>query len=93
MNRILIAEDDGAIRELVRLTLERAGHACDAAADGEEAADLVQEHDYELAVLDIMLPKIDGWELLDYLSSLGVPVIFLTAKGKLPDRLKGLRLG
>lgn len=93
MRPILIAEDERPIADLIELTLTGAGYACEQANDGEKAADLIAEHDYELAVLDIMLPGIDGYELLGYLRSTGTPVIFVTAKTSLQDRVRGLNLG
>ena len=93
MRPILIAEDERPIADLIELTLTGAGYACEQANDGEKAADLIAEHDYELAVLDIMLPGIDGYELLRYLRSTGTPVIFVTARTALQDRVRGLNLG
>lgn len=93
MHPILIAEDERPIADLIELTLTGAGYTCEQANDGEAAADLIAERDYELAILDIMLPKVDGYELLGYLRSVGTPVIFVTAKTTLNDRVRGLRLG
>ena len=93
MRPILIAEDERPIADLIELTLTGAGYACEQANDGGTAADLIAEHDYELAVLDIMLPGIDGYELLRYLRSTGTPVIFVTARTSLQDRVRGLNLG
>ena len=93
MQPILIAEDERPIADLIELTLTGAGYTCEQANDGETAADLIAERDYELAILDIMLPKVDGYELLGYLRSVGTPVIFVTAKTTLNDRVRGLRLG
>ena len=63
------------------------------AEDGGTAADRIEEQTFDLALLDIMLPGLDGYELLDYLRPLGVPVIFITAKGAVKDRVEGLRRG
>lgn len=93
MRPILIAEDERPIADLIELTLTGAGYPCEQANDGGTAADLIAEHDYELAVLDIMLPGIDGYELLGYLRSTGTPVIFVTARTTLQDRVRGLNLG
>lgn len=93
MRPILIAEDERPVADLIELTLTGAGYACEQANDGGTAADLIAEHDYELAVLDIMLPGIDGYELLGYLRSTGTPVIFVTARTSLQDRVRGLNLG
>lgn len=93
MRPILLVEDERPIADLMELTLTGAGYRCVQANDGETAADLIAEHDYELAVLDIMLPKVDGYELLGYLRSVGTPVIFVTAKTSLQDRVRGLQAG
>lgn len=93
MEPILIAEDEAPIRDLIRLTLEGAGYDCVCAADGDEAADRIEERDFALAVLDIMLPRIDGYELLRYLQTTGTPAIFVTARTAVADRVRGLRLG
>lgn len=93
MNKILIAEDEAPIAHLVRTALEGAGYRCVWVLDGAAAADRLEREAFDLALLDIMLPGIDGYELLDYCRTLDVPVIFLTAKGELQDRVRGLRLG
>ena len=93
MSRILVAEDDEAIRELLRQELLRAGYECRICPDGETAADALEKETFDLAVLDIMLPGIDGFDLLSWCRQQKVPVIFLTAKGMLKDRVAGLRAG
>ncbi len=93
VNKILIAEDEAPIANLIRTALEGAGYRCVWAPDGANAADKLEAQPFDLALLDIMLPKADGYEVLEYCKSLEVPVIFLTAKGELEDRVKGLRLG
>ena len=93
MNHILIAEDEHLIARLIELTLTRAGYHCTVAEDGTTAADLIEKQSFDLALLDIMLPGADGYELLEYLKPQGVPVIFITAKAAVKDRVQGLRLG
>lgn len=93
MIKILIAEDEDAIRDLVRMNLTNAGYGCTVAEDGVTAADLLQDGSFDLCILDIMLPGIDGYELLEYARSMDTPVIFLTAKGETDDKVRGLRLG
>ena len=93
MNRILIVEDEGTIARLIEVSLKRAGYACTVAHDGIAAADLIEAQDFDLALLDIMLPGLDGYELLEYLQPMGTPVIFITAKGSTKDRVRGLSLG
>ena len=93
MTQVLIVEDEHLIARLIEMSLTRAGYACTVAGDGRTAADLIEENDYDLALLDIMLPGLDGYELLDYLRPQGVPVIFITAKGTVRERVEGLRRG
>ncbi|MDD6639128.1 MAG: response regulator transcription factor [Lachnospiraceae bacterium] len=93
MIRILIVEDEEPIANLIRINLKNAGYVCDVANTGTKGADLLQENVYDLCLLDIMLPEIDGYELLEYAKTLGTPVIFLTAKGETLDKVRGLRLG
>ena len=93
MNKILIAEDEPAIANLVRTALDGPDYRCTWAADGIAAADLLEQEPFDLVLLDIMLPGADGYEVLEYCRTLEVPVIFLTAKGTLEDRVRGLRLG
>ena len=93
VNKILIAEDEAAIANLVRTVLTDAGYRCVWAPDGIQAADLLEQEPFDLALLDIMLPGADGYELLDYCKTLDVPVIFLTALGEVEDRVRGLRRG
>lgn len=93
MPNILIAEDERPIAELIRLTLKGAGYRCDWAPDGDQAADLAATGDYDLALVDVMLPEADGFALLEYFRTLELPVIFVTARAAVADRVKGLRLG
>lgn len=93
MNPILIVDDERPIAELIELTLLQAGYSCEIALDGETAADKIENGHYDLILLDIMLPKISGYELMEYIQPTGTPVIFLTAKGMLADRVRGLRMG
>ncbi len=93
MIRILAVDDEKPITELLKLSLSRAGYQCVCAYDGIEAANLVEKEIFDLVLLDIMLPGIDGFELMDYIRDTGIPVIFLTAKNAVADRVKGLRMG
>lgn len=93
MISILIVEDDKAISELIRINLEDAGYECTCVYDGILAADILETQRFDLALFDIMLPGADGYELLEYVKPLEIPVIFLTAKGEVADKVKGLRLG
>lgn len=93
MNKILIVEDEVPISNLIKENLSDAGYLCFCAFDGMQAADMVECERYDLVLLDIMLPEIDGYELLEYIKPLGIPVIFLTAKGDVLDKVKGLKSG
>ena len=94
MIRVLIVEDEKPISNLIRLSLTKEGFHCTCAYDGAEAADLLErEPPYDLILLDVMLPEVDGFELMEYIRPMEIPVIFLTAKGAVADRVKGLRLG
>lgn len=93
MNRILVVEDEEPILNLIRISLKEAGYECIGTTTGHEAIDLVDHNYFDLAILDIMLPEMNGYEILEYLKPLGIPVIFLTAKSAVKDRVKGLHLG
>ncbi len=93
MIHILIAEDEKPISNLIRLSLKNAGYLCDCAFNGTKAADMIEETCYDLILLDIMLPDVDGFELMEYIRPLGIPVIFITAKNSVTDKVKGLRMG
>ena len=93
MANIMIVEDEKPISNLIALSLKKAGYHCECAYDGLEALDMLEKHYPDLILLDIMLPGADGFEILEYVKPLKVPVIFLTAKGELSNRVSGLRLG
>ena len=93
MLKILIVEDEQAISHLIHINLTEEGYDCTCALSGNQAADFIEKENYDLILLDIMLPEIDGYELLEFIKPLGTPVIFITAKGALNDRIKGLKLG
>ena len=93
MIKILIVEDEEAIANLIRMNLVKAGYQCEIASDGEEAANAIQERTFDLILLDIMLPKLNGYEVLEYAKTVDTPVIFLTAMGETQQKVKGLKLG
>ena len=93
MLQILVVEDEHSISNLIKINLTRAGYACDCAYDGLAAVDMLDKKPYDLVLLDIMLPGADGYEIMDYIVPLEIPVIFLTAKASVADRVKGLRMG
>ncbi|MCI9437773.1 MAG: response regulator transcription factor [Lachnospiraceae bacterium] len=93
MADILIVEDDEAIADLIYMNLRAEGYRCTCAHDGMEGADWIEKGRFDLVLLDIMLPEVDGYELLEYIKPTGTPVIFLTAKGAVEDRIRGLKAG
>ena len=93
MIRILIVEDEMPIADLLDMSLTAAGYSCDCLDNGAAAADAVESRRYDLILLDVMLPGIDGFELMEYLAPLQIPVIFITARSAVKDRIKGLKLG
>lgn len=93
MIRILIVEDEKPISDLIRMNLFEAGYFCDCAFDGMTAVNMLDENRYDLILLDILLPEVDGYEVMEYVKPLNIPVIFLTAKASVEDRVKGLKLG
>lgn len=93
MHEILIVEDEKPISDLIRMSLRDAGYHCTCVFDGQAAADLLEEKTFSLILLDIMLPKIEGYELMEYIRPMGIPVIFITAKDRVFDRVRGLKAG
>lgn len=92
--RILVIEDEAAINDLICMNLEVAGYETEAFLDGAAAGDaLDRNHEYDCALVDVMLPGKDGFALLPELRSYGIPVIFLTARGDLASKVKGLTEG
>ena len=92
--RVLVVDDEPMIREVVAKYLEREGFEVDTAADGRKAADLLEARPPDLMVLDLMIPGIDGLELLASVRRRSdLPIILLTAKGEESDRVLGLELG
>ena len=93
-NRILVVEDDTAISELICMNLEVTGYEVVPVLDGNEVeGTLEKEEDFDLALLDIMLPGKDGFELLGVKKKYGIPVIYITAKADVNSKIKGLRSG
>ena len=93
MIRILIVEDEKPIADLLDMSLTAAGYSCDCLYTGMAAADAVNEKRYDLILLDVMLPEVSGFELMEYLAPLEIPVIFITARSAVKDRIRGLKLG
>lgn len=90
---ILIVDDEPSIAQLIAMTLEPLGQPLIIAHDGERAADLLETQKFDLVILDVMLPGVDGFALMDYIAPTGTPVVFLTAKNAVADRVRGLKLG
>ena len=94
MSKILVVDDDAHIRELVKVFLHNAGFDVLEAADGVEALSMLDSTKADLAVIDIMMPKMDGWKLCQEIkASFDIPVLMLTAKGETSQKLKGFQLG
>nr|WP_217592720.1 MULTISPECIES: response regulator transcription factor [Cohnella] len=93
-NRILVVDDEERIRRLLRMYLEKEGYVIEEAEDGETALKLALQEEYDLIVLDLMLPGIDGMEVCSRLrQSKATPVIMLTAKGEEVNRVQGFEAG
>lgn len=93
MIKVLIVEDEKPISELIRMSLRKAGYTCDCVYDGDACVERIGKKPYDLILLDIMLPGCSGYELMEYIRPLEIPVIFITAKNAVADRVKGLRMG
>lgn len=93
MIKILIVEDETPISALIKMSLNKAGYTCRCVYDGIAAADILEKERFDLILLDVMLPGADGFELMEYIRPLGMPVIFITAKNAVADRVKGLHMG
>ena len=94
MLKLLIVEDERPISDLMVMNLTRAGYKCTPVYNGREAADLLEENQgFDLILLDVMLPEINGYELMDFIRPMGIPVIFITAMASLDNRIKGLTSG
>ena len=93
MIKILIVDDEKPICDLIDINLSAAGYDCKSVQDGLKAIDLIESETFDLILLDIMLPGADGYDIMEYIRPLKIPVIFITAKHEVKDRVKGLKLG
>lgn len=93
MIKILIVDDEKPICDLIDMNLSAAGYSCVAVQDGLTAIDEMENGGFDLVLLDIMLPGADGYDVMEYIKPLKVPVIFISAKHEVKDRVKGLKLG
>lgn len=91
--KVLVVEDELPIRDFIGMNLTRAGYQCEYAQNGMEGANMIEKNHYDLILLDIMLSFIDGYELMQYIEPQHIPTIFISAKGAVEDRVKGLRMG
>ena len=93
--RILLIEDEKKTAAFIRKGLEEEGYAVEIARDGEAGLQLALATQFDLFLIDVMLPKKDGWSVVEELRGKGVhtPILFLTARDSVPDRVKGLELG
>jgi len=91
--RILVVEDEFKSAEYLQNGLTESGYIVDVARNGRDGLHMAQEFRYDLILLDVMMPEMDGWEVMRHLSGKETPILFLSAKGTLEDRLKGLDLG
>ena len=93
MIKILIVDDEKAICDLIDINLSAAGYQCKSVQDGLQAIDLIEGESFDLILLDIMLPGADGYDIMEYIRPLKIPVIFITARHEVRDKVKGLKLG
>ncbi|MDD9267073.1 response regulator transcription factor [Paenibacillus sp. GCM10023248] len=94
MRNVLVADDDANIRALLRYVMTREGYQVHEAQDGVEAVRLMEEASIDLAIIDVMMPRMDGYELCDYIrQNYDVPIIMLTARDQLPDKEQGYLRG
>ena len=91
MAKILIVDDEEMINDMIRRNLTMVGFSCDQAYDGKEALEKVSQQNYDLILLDVMLPYLSGFELIQKIED--IPIIFLTAKGNIEDKIQGLTSG
>lgn len=91
--QILVVDDDAFIRKLIGIHLKKEGYTAHFASDGIEALILLSEHDFDLAIVDVMMPKMDGIQLTKRLTEQDIPVLMLTAKATLDDKEKGFLAG
>ncbi|MEE3467305.1 MAG: response regulator transcription factor [Eubacterium sp.] len=90
---VLIIEDDKNISDLIGKTLTGVGYHCESAFDGLQGEELIDRKKWDIILLDLMLPEISGYELLEYITTTGIPVIIISAMGQVSDRIRGLRMG
>lgn len=93
MAHILIVEDEEHIAQMIEATLSLGGYSCEICADGAQAVERIFAGGYDLVLLDVMLPGLDGFSVMERVASQGTPVIFLSAMQQVADKVRGLHLG
>lgn len=94
MTKILIVDDEIQMRQLLTIYLKQYSYQIEEAGNGQEAVDLIKQKDYDLVILDVMMPVMDGWEAIEKIREISdVPVLMLTAKGEIEDKVIGLTTG
>lgn len=94
MNKILIVDDESQMRHLIKLYLIQENYQVDEAEDGQEAIEKLRRNDYDLMILDVMMPMMDGWQTIEHTRKLSdIPITMLTAKGAVQDKVTGLSTG
>lgn len=93
MIKILIVDDEKPICDLIDMNLSECGYHCTTVQDGVNAITMIEQGKYDLILLDVMLPGVNGYDIMEYIRPLEIPVIFITAKHEIKDRVKGLKLG
>ncbi|KKK37914.1 transcriptional regulator [Mesobacillus campisalis] len=94
MNKVLIVDDEFQMRKLLRLYLGQENYLVEEAENGKEAIQKIEINDYDLMILDVMMPLVDGWQTLEQVRKISdIPVLMLTAKASVQDKVSGLSLG
>lgn len=93
LSKILIVEDETAISDLIKLNLKMVNYEIEQAYDGKQALEIIEQGNFDLILLDIMIPELDGFSVMDKIKHKNIPVIFLTAKASILDKVKGLKMG
>jgi DNA-binding response OmpR family regulator len=91
--KILIVEDDDSIAHMVSAAVQMAGYLSEISDNGRDALEKIQQNKYDLILLDVMLPKLDGFSVMESVRTEEIPVIFMTARQEVSDRIKGLKMG
>lgn len=93
MEKILIVEDDATISDLIKLNLKMVSYETKQAYNGRQALEVIEKEKFDLILLDVMLPELDGFSVISKIKHKDIPVIFLTAKASIADKVKGLKMG